>query len=118
MPTHIVRETKHNLRCAVPPCSNILRHQPEVRDAPARRGTSSGRITACQSEVANLKLAICIDEQIARLQVAVKHVRRVDVFKSAKSLIEEGLEMSVRERLAGSDLIAEILKTCSLALGR
>jgi hypothetical protein len=34
----------------------------------------------------------------------VQHVGRVDVFQTAERLVYEGLEVRVRERLAGADL--------------
>jgi hypothetical protein len=34
----------------------------------------------------------------------VQHVGRVDVFQTAEGLVDEGLEVCVRERLAGADL--------------
>ena len=37
----------------------------------------------------------------------MQHVGRVDVFQAAERLVDEGLEVRVRERLAGSDLMKD-----------
>ena len=35
----------------------------------------------------------------------MQHIRRMDVLESSEGLVEEGLEVSVREGLGGSDLL-------------
>ena len=96
--THIVRKAEHDLRRAVPPRRDILSHE-----ALLLRLVEPTR----EPKIANLELAVCIHEEVARLEVAVQHVGRVDVFQAAERLVNEGLEVRVRERLAGSDLMKD-----------
>jgi hypothetical protein len=93
--THVVCKAEHNLRCAIPPRRDIFGHEPLLL-----------RLIkpASKSKIANLKLAVRVNEQVARLKIAVQHVGRVDVFQTAECLVDEGLEVRVRERLAGADL--------------
>ena len=92
---HVVRKAKHDLRGAVPPRRDVLGHEALLLRLvkPAR-----------EPKVANLQLAVRVHEQVARLEVAVQHVGRVDVLQAAERLVDEGLEVRVRERLAGTDL--------------
>ena len=96
--THVVRKAEHDFRCAVPPRRDVLGHESLLLRLvePAR-----------EPEIANLELAIGVHEQVARLEIAVQHVGRVDVFEAAERLVNEGLEMRVREGLAGTDLSEE-----------
>jgi hypothetical protein len=59
-----------------------------------------------QAKVAYFELAVCVDEKIAGLEIAVEHVGTVNVFKPAEGLVEEGLEVCVGERLSRPDLCA------------
>jgi hypothetical protein len=93
--THVVCKAEHNLRCAIPPRRDIFGHEPLL----LRLIKPTGK-----SKIANLELAVRVDEQVARLEIAVQHVGRVDVFQTAERLVDEGLEVRVRERLAGADL--------------
>lgn len=92
----VALETEHNFRCSVPSGSNIFRHVPGIFFRIYREAT-------CEAKVANLEFAIGVDQQIAWLQIAVQHVGRVDVLETAQNLVDEGLEMSVRQGLAGSN---------------
>jgi hypothetical protein len=59
---------------------------------------------ASEPEIANLELAVCVHEQVARLEVTVEHIGGVDIFQTAQRLVDEGLEVRVRERLTGTNL--------------
>ena len=93
--THVIRKAEHDLRCAVPPRRDVLGHETLLLRLvePAR-----------EPEIADLELAVRVHEQIARLEIAVQHVGRVDVFETAERLVNEGLEMRIREGLARTDL--------------
>ena len=93
--THVVCKAEHNLRCAIPPRRDIFGHEPLLLRLIEPAG---------EPKIANLELAVRVDEQVARLEIAVQHVGRVDVFQTAERLVDEGLEVRVRERLAGADL--------------
>src|SRR4051812_47936458 len=92
----VTLEAQHDLRCTVPPGSNVLGHVPRVL-------LRIHGETSCQTKVANLELAVCVYQQISRLQISMEHVCRMDVLESAENLIDEGLKVSVCERLARAD---------------
>jgi hypothetical protein len=106
--THVVCKAEHNLGCAIPPRRDIFGHEPLLL-----------RLIkpASKSKIANLELAVRVNEQVARLEIAVQHVGRVDVFQTAERLVDEGLEVRVRERLAGADLSVITKKGCVRSLG-
>jgi hypothetical protein len=93
--TYIIRKAKHDLRRAVPPRRDVLGHEALLLSLvePAR-----------EPEIANLELAIRVHEQVTRLEIAMQHVGRVNVFQTAECLIDEGLEMCVREGLTRTNL--------------
>ena len=92
----VALETQHDLRSSVPPSSNVFGHVPCVLLGVHRKAS-------CQTEIANLELAIGVYEKITRLEVAVEDVGRVDVLQTAENLVDERLEMCVGEGLAGSN---------------
>lgn len=49
------------------------------------RFTSDRDETPCKAEIANLQLAVRIDQKVSGLQVSVDHVRRVDVLQTCQS---------------------------------
>lgn len=67
-----------------------------------------GLVSSRESKVTNLQLAVTVDEQVARLEVAMDHVSRVDVLDAAEELVEEELDVQVAERLAASHDLMEI----------
>lgn len=92
----VALEAQHNLGRAVPARRHVLSHVARVLLRVHRKTTS-------QSKIADLELAVGVDEQVARLEVAVQHVGRVDVLQTAQDLVDEGLEVGVGEGLAGAD---------------
>ena len=96
--THVIRKAEHDFRCAVPPRRDVLGHESLLLRLVEPAG---------EPEIANLELAIGVHEQVARLEITVQHVGRVDVFKAAERLVNEGLKMRVREGLARTDLSEE-----------
>ena len=96
--THVVRETQHNLRSSVPPSGYILRHETLVS---SRAGgvVTAGAVSTSQAKVTDLEFTISVYEEVTRLQIAMKDVCGMDIFETAQSLIDEGLEVSVGERL-------------------
>ena len=63
--THVVCKAEHDLRCAIPPRRDIFGHEPLLLRLIKPAG---------ESKIANLELAVRIDEQVARLEIAVQHV--------------------------------------------
>ncbi len=93
--THVVRKAEHDLGRTIPPRRDILSHESLLLRLikPAR-----------EPEIANFELAVRVNEQVAWLKIAVQYIGRVDVFQTAERLVDEGLEVRVRERLARADL--------------
>ena len=92
---------EHELRCAVPAGGHVLGHE---------RGVvlGRGRESAGHPEVADLELAVAVDEEVTGLEVAVEYARRVYVLEPPEDLVEEVLDVLVTERLHGVDDVMEI----------
>jgi hypothetical protein len=97
----VALEAQHNLWSTVPSRSHVFSHVSSIF-------LGINRETSSKSKVANLQLAISVDQQIARLQITMKDISRVDVFQSAENLVDERLEVGVGEGLAGTDNRSEI----------
>lgn len=82
--THIVRKAEHDLWSTIPPCGNVLGHE-----APALLSIypRSSLEATSQSKVADLQLAVGVDEEIPWLQVAMEDVGGMDILKAAKRLV-------------------------------
>lgn len=80
--TYIVREAQHDLWRAVPSSSDIFGHEALVSGGLGGWCSSaSGSVSTSQTKVANLQLAIGVDQQVAGLQVSVQDIGRVDVLR-------------------------------------
>jgi hypothetical protein len=79
-PTHVVGKAEHDLGRAVPPRRDVLGHEPLLLRLvePAR-----------EPEIADLQLAVRVHEQIARLEVAMEDISRMDILQAAERLIDE-----------------------------
>ena len=93
--THVVRKAKHDLGGTIPPRRNVLGHKALLLGLikPPR-----------EPKIANFELAVRIHEQVSRLEIAVEHVGRVDIFQAAQRLVDERLEVRIRKRLTGTNL--------------
>jgi len=100
---HIISKTQHDLRGPVPPRCDILCHEALITSS--FRGATAGSITPCETKIADFELTVGVDEEISRFEITVKDVRRVYVLETAKSLVEEGLEVGVSERLSRTNLV-------------
>ena len=85
---------EHQLGGAVPARRHVLGHE---------RGVvlGRGRESAGHPEVADLELAVAVDEEVARLEVAVEDASRVDVLESPQDLVQEVLGVFIAEGLHG-----------------
>ena len=97
----VVGEREHDLRRPVPSGGHVLGHKSSVLLGVFQK-------PAGQPEVADLELAVGVDEQVARLQVAVEHVGRVDVLEPTQHLVDEGLVVRVGQRLARPDDLVHV----------
>lgn len=83
--SHIVLlPSQHNLRRAVVPRRDIPRHLRVLNP--------------CQSKVADLQIAVLVDKDVRRLEIAVHYAGRVDVLETAEDLVEEVLDELLLER--------------------
>lgn len=55
--------------------------------------------TSGEAEVANCKVAVSVDEQVRWFEVPVEHVCAVDVLEAPEYLVQEILEVLVRQGL-------------------
>jgi hypothetical protein len=89
-------ERKHDLRSSVPSRRNIFSHV-----ACILFGVDAE--TSGQTEIANLELTVGVDEQVTRLEITMQNVGAVNVLQATENLVDEGLEVSVGQRLARTD---------------
>jgi hypothetical protein len=66
---------EEQFRRAIPPRHHVLGHQVRLRERPR------------QSKVCNLEVALFINQQVARLEIAMQHIRRMDVFQTSEQLV-------------------------------
>lgn len=92
----IALEAQHNLRGTVPSRGYVFRHISGVL-------LRVDRETTGQTEITNLELAVCVDQQVSGFQITMQDVCGVDVLQSAKDLVDKRLEVSVGKGLAGTD---------------
>lgn len=93
-------------RTALPRDSILTFRHPEL--LVLGRLARDGLVPSCEAKVADLELAVAVDEQVARLEVAVDHVRRVDVLDAAEELVEEELDVQVAEGLAAAHDLVQV----------
>jgi hypothetical protein len=92
----IALEAQHDFRGTIPSCGDIFRHVSSILFGIHGKATR-------QPKVADLQLTVRIDKQIAGLQISVEDIGRVDVLQATKNLVDEGLEMGIRQRLPRTD---------------
>ena len=102
--THLAVEQQ--LRRAVPPGYHILRHV---------LGLVGG---AREPEVADLEVAVGVEQQVGRLEVAVQHARRVDVLEAAQELVEEVLRETGGGVRVGRERRERQVHACDLLTAR
>lgn len=62
-------------------------------------------LDARQAEIADLQVAVLVDEDIARLKIAVHDACRVNVFETAQDLVEEVLYELFFERARSEESV-------------
>lgn len=85
----ILLPREHNLGCAVISRRNVARHL--------------GVLNASQTEVANLQIAVFVDQNVAWLQIAMDNAGRVHVFQSAHDLVQKVLDELLFKRSRGEE---------------
>ena len=90
---------EHDLGRPVPPCGHVLCQHPRV--------VVAGVAHPGQPEVADLEVAVGVQEDVGGLQVPVEDVGRVNVFQSPENLIEE-IANVVRGEFLRSEQLMEI----------
>ena len=92
----VALEAQHDLRSPIPSRSDIFSHVARILFGVL--GESS-----CQTKVANLELAVGVNEEVARLKISMEDVGRVNVLQTAQDLVDKGLEVGVCEWLTRAD---------------
>lgn len=87
-------EGEHDLRRPVPSGGYILGHHADVLATLQARALHA----PCQAEITYFQIAVRIDEQVRRLQVAVDDVGRMDCKKGSESLVDKVLRGAERIR--------------------
>ena len=96
---------QHDLRCTVPPRHHIFGQQGTFRRIPHLLTVQN---TTCQTKVAHLQVTIRVDQQVRRLQVAMQHIRRVDVLQRPQHLVDEVLDVIQTQALLGVDYPVQV----------
>ena len=96
----VLLEREHDLGRAVPPRRDVFCHEARLR--PARLCRLDG---PREAKVAHLEVAVRVQEQVRRLEVAVDHVGRVQGLEGAEGLVDEVLWVVVREVLCPDDTV-------------
>ena len=88
---------QHDLRRSVPPRRNVFGHE---------AGILLCRLDASrQAKVANLKVAVGVEQEVGRLEVAVDDVGRVEGLEGAEGLVDKVLGVVVGEVLGADDAV-------------
>ena len=75
--THIVGETQHDFRSAVPSGGHVFRHEALVSGRLG--GSTTRRVTSRKAEITDLQFAVGIHEEVSWLEIPMQHVCRVDI---------------------------------------
>lgn len=93
-------ERQHDLWCSVPPSSNIFGHE-----AGFRAGGFRGLHRPRESKIADLQVAVGVEEQIRWFEITVDDIGRVQRLKGAKCLIDKVLRMVIGQVLCSDDTV-------------
>jgi len=93
----VLLEGQHDLWSAVPASGDVLGH--ETRVVLSRCGR------ACKTEVADLKIAVGVQEEVGWLEIAVENIGGVHGLQCAKGLVDEVLAVVIREILGANDAV-------------
>ena len=96
---------KHDFRRSVPPSDNVFRQERPLRGIPHLIAVQNA---PRQAEVADLQIAIGVDQQVRWLQIAMQHVGRVDELDRPQHLIYEVLDVIEAQALLGVDDAVQI----------
>lgn len=78
---------------SVPPRNNILHHEVSFSCGP------------CEAKIPNFQITFGIQQQVARPEVSMQDIRRVDVLQSSKQLIDEVLqELDIKSHITSCNL--------------
>mmetsp|Transcript_23181 Transcript_23181/g.66529 ORF Transcript_23181/g.66529 Transcript_23181/m.66529 type:complete len:245 (+) Transcript_23181:267-1001(+) len=88
----VLRRQQHHLRRPVPPRDDIVGQRGIILVV---------AVAAGQPEVTNLQIAILVDQDVGRLQIAVHNIGAVKVQQSSEDLVREVLVVLVIQHLLG-----------------
>ena len=87
----VLFERQHNFGCSVPPCSYVFSHETSFRSR--WLGSLNG---ACETEVADLEVAIGVEKEVGGLEIPMDDIGRVQCLQCAERLVDEVLGVIVR----------------------
>ena len=93
----VLLEGQHDFGSTIPASGNVFRHEARV--------VLLRRCRAGQTKIANLEIAVGIQQEVGGLQVAMEHVGRVHRFQSAQRLVDEVLAVVIRKILCADDAV-------------
>jgi hypothetical protein len=79
-------ERKHDFRRAVPPGSDVLRHQPDLLPLCGGSLDAPG-----QTKVAHFEVAVCVKQKVGRFQIPMDDVCAVNGLERPEDLVYEVL---------------------------
>uniref|UniRef100_A0A0K8RI04 Putative mitogen-activated protein kinase n=1 Tax=Ixodes ricinus TaxID=34613 RepID=A0A0K8RI04_IXORI len=88
---------QHDLRRPVPPRRHILRQEARVVVLGVRHPR--------QAKVADLEVTSGVEEQVARLEIPVQNIGRMNVFEAPQDLVEEVADVVVAQLLRLEQLV-------------
>ena len=78
----VTLKAEHDLGCSIPTCGHVLCHEAPVLLWVDREASGQAKVT-------NLELAVRINQKIARFEISMQNICRVDVLESTEDLIDE-----------------------------
>lgn len=82
-------EGQHDLRSAIPSGSDILGH-----DTNFLSGGNASFDATCEAEVANLEIAVGIEQEVGRFKVPMDNVGAMDGLERSEGLVDKVLKES------------------------
>jgi len=88
----VALEAQHDLGSSVPTGCHVFGHESNV-------GLCIVAESARQTKVADFEFTVRVNEQVARLKIAMEDIGGMDIFESTADLVNEVLEVGVCQRL-------------------
>ena len=94
----VLFESEHDFRSSVPTGSDVFCHE--------TRSFCFGLVCrSCQTKIANLEIAIGVEQEIRGFEITMQHLSRMQRFQTPQSLIDKVLTVVVRQFLGSNDTV-------------